>query len=303
MATLHLVLLALKGPTPSNDEHRVKLISSQSALDEVHRIIPLGLTLEEARAWYHNHVLLPRLRGALVPAIVGSAILLSMLSQAAERLDNTLATHLVVQHFLLVASGFLLTYASYSILQVASRSSNQIARLHGLVTKLELSANKLSLLTLSAAATLIAFWDLPAQFDAATVNSNVHLQMHLAFLFAGGLIFFGSHSMNKRLKLFAPVVVGKAMGLYGMFLLLTPINIYSAYPAYEQAYAGGALLFIMLGLDFTVLPLWLYSYFGKPLSAGGIRLRLTRLCNSSATRACIRLKAIRKLVFQLYLDF
>jgi uncharacterized membrane protein len=53
------------------------------------------------------------------------------------------------------------------------------------------------------------------------------------------------------------------MGLYGMFLLLTPIDWYAVYPLYEQAYTGAMLLILMLVLDFTVMPLWLYNYFGR----------------------------------------
>jgi hypothetical protein len=39
--------------------------------------------------------------------------------------------------------------------------------------------------------------------------------------------------------------------------------IYSVYPASEQVEAGVAMEVVMLILDLTVLPLWLYNYFGK----------------------------------------
>jgi hypothetical protein len=119
-------------------------------------------------------------------------------------------------------------------------------------------------LAFGSAAFLIGYWYLPAQFNAAAANVGSDTEMHLALLLAGGLIFVGGCFLSRRMKLIALVVVGKGLGLYGMFLLLTPGRVYSIYPATEQVYAGAALLFVMLILDFTIMPLWLYNYFGKP---------------------------------------
>jgi len=121
----------------------------------------------------------------------------------------------------------------------------------------------LSLVPLSSAAILIGYWYLPAQLSAAAGSVEVGVEMQLAFLFAGALIFVGAAFLSRRLKLITLVVVGKALGLYGMFLLLIPTAVYRTYPAYEQAYAGTALVFLMLTLDFTIMPLWLYNYFAK----------------------------------------
>jgi riboflavin transporter FmnP len=90
--------------------------------------------------------------------------------------------------------------------------------------------------------------------------------MHAALVFAGGLVFAGSRSLSSTVRSIAPIVAGKALGLYGMFLLLTPVNVYRAYPAYEQAYAGVCLLMVMVMFDLTIMPLWLYNYFvrGSP---------------------------------------
>jgi hypothetical protein len=210
-----------------------------------------------------NHVLMPRLRWASLAIVAGLIVLLSMLTQLGELLDQTFATRMIVQHFLFITVGFLFSYAACSLIEVAPPFSYEASRARDLVSKANLSANMLSILMLAAAASLIAFWCLPAQFDEAALNVNMHLEMHITFLFAGGLIFVGSHFLSKRVKLIAPLIVGKAMGLYGMFLLLTPIDWYAVYPLYEQAYTGAVLLILMLVLDFTVMPLWLYNYFGR----------------------------------------
>jgi hypothetical protein len=95
--------------------------------------------------------------------------------------------------------------------------------------------------------------------------------MHLALLFAGGLIFVGSQFLSRNVKMLVPVIAGKAVGLYGMFLLLIPAQLYVLYPLNEQATTGVTLLVLMLVLDFTLVPAWLYSYFGKsPRDTAGL---------------------------------
>lgn len=245
-------------------------MNEQRASDEVHRIVPIGLTLGEARAWYMNHVLMPQIRLGLVALAASLIILSSMLSPLGELLEGTLVTHMIVQHLFFLAAGVLLAYGISSSILVASRLSTRDSRVHALMVKIGLAVNKFGLLTFLAAGALIAYWYLPAEFDAATVAANIHLEMHITLFFAGGLIFVGSTFLSKRVKLIAPVVVGKVMGLYGAFLVLTPITIYAAYPVYEQTEAGIVMLFIMLGLDFTIVPMWLYGYFGKNPQTHGL---------------------------------
>jgi uncharacterized membrane protein len=133
------------------------------------------------------------------------------------------------------------------------------------------SAHALSIPAFCSAAALIGYWYLPTEFDGTVTNFVLNSEMHIALLFGGILIFVGASFLATRLKLIALVIVGKVLGLYGMFLLLTPWIVYSIYPAYEQVYAGSALLFIMLIFDFTIMPLWLYNYFRNPSKRGLVR--------------------------------
>ena len=238
----------------------------QPASDELHRIVPLGLTLGEARAWYMNHVLMPRIRLGLMAIAAGFIMLGSMLTPLGELLEATLVTTMM-QHFLFFAVGVLFGYGVESSMLVASRLSSKVSRVRALLGKVNLTVNKWGLFTFLAAAALIAFWYTPAQFDEATVIAYVHVEMDVTMIFAGGLVFVGCRFLSKRMKLIAPIVAGKLMGLYGSFLLLTPVTLYAAYPIYEQAEAGVVMMFLMLGLDFTIVPIWLYSYFGKNLPA------------------------------------
>ena len=228
-----------------------------------HRIIPLGLTLGEAKAWYVNHVLIPRLRYALAALTIGFIILSTLPTEVGQLLEQTLVTHMIVHDPLLLVAGFLLAFAVNSMIEVAPHLSEPFWQARNAWNGSTLGARALSMLTFGCAAVLVGYWYLPAQFSAAAASVSMDAEMGLAFLFAGGLIFVGACFLTRRTKLIALVIVGKALGLYGMFLLLIPRTLYPTYPSSEQVYAGTVLLFLMLILDFTIMPLWLYNYFGK----------------------------------------
>ena len=198
----------------------------------------------------------------LMAVAAGLIMVGSILSPFGGLLEGTLVTNLM-EHFVFLAAGVLFAYGIESWLLVASRLSSKASRAHGLMGKINLTVNKYGLLTFLAATALIAFWYMPAEFDAATTIAYIHVEMSITMLVAGGMIFVGSRFLTKRMKLIAPIIAGKIMGLYGSFLLLTPLTIYAAYPIYEQAEAGIVMIFLMLGLDFTIVPVWLYGYFGK----------------------------------------
>jgi cytochrome c oxidase assembly factor CtaG len=154
------------------------------------------------------------------------------------------------------------------MLFVASRFHDKVAEVYRRLLKANSVFNKWGIVTFVVAALLTAYWYLPANFDAAVLGGMVHLEMHITLLVAGGLVYGGSRGLTKRARQIAPIIVGKAMGLFGAILLLTPTYIYSVYPASEQAEAGVVMEVLMLVLDLTVLPIWLYNYFGK----GPVRL-------------------------------
>ena len=169
---------------------------------------------------------------------------------------------MITLHFVLFAAGFTLAYAIVSLLDVSSVVSRKAAYLHLTFNKINFG-KRLSLLTIGVAVCLIAFWHIPVEFDAAMINAALGMEMQLGLLFAGGLVFAGTRFLSRNVKIIAPVAMGKALGLYGVLLLLAPAQIYAIYPAYQQQSAGVLLLMLMLFLDFTIMPLWLYTYFGR----------------------------------------
>ncbi len=227
------------------------------------RIVPLGLTPKEAKGWYIHNVLMPWISRGIIAIAIASVAILSTVTPLEGYLGSRLILHMVAQHFVFIAAGCLFAYGIDSLTLVASRLSKNIHQGYNSYLKVNFILNKRGITTFAAAAFLTAYWYLPANFDAAFLTTNVHIEMHFTFLLVGGLVYAGSKLLTKSMKRIAPIIVSKAVGLYGTFLLFSPVYLYSVYPTSEQAEAGVVMLVIMLLMDLTILPVWLYNYFGR----------------------------------------
>jgi cytochrome c oxidase assembly factor CtaG len=237
--------------------------TKEETVEGLERIIPLGLTHTEAKGWYLRAVLFPRLQRGLIATFFAASMLLSMLTPLSVSLESTLTLHMLVEHFVIIAAGFLLGYGLHSFLFVASRFKKSIAETYRELLKANDVFNRWGVATFIIASALTAYWYLPINFDVAVLNTATHYEMHVTLLVAGLLVYMGSRGLTKGARRIAPIIVGKALGLYGVVLLLTPAYVYAAYPASEQSEAGVVMVVLMLIVDLTVLPLWLYNYFGK----------------------------------------
>jgi cytochrome c oxidase assembly factor CtaG len=129
--------------------------------------------------------------------------------------------------------------------------------------KFNVGLNPRGVTTFILAALLTAYWHIPAIFDAAVLNDNIHIIMHFTFTIVGGLLFIGSGLLTGRMRHVLLLVPGKAMGIFGAFLLFTTLYVYPVYPIPEQAEAGLVMVVMMLVMDLTIVPYWLYRYFGN----------------------------------------
>jgi hypothetical protein len=77
--------------------------------------------------------------------------------------------------------------------------------------------------------------------------------------------------LTGRMRYVLLLVPGKAIGMFGAFLLFTPMYVYQVYPAFQQVEAGLVMVVIMLVMDLTIVPYWLYNYFGKISMGSGSR--------------------------------
>jgi cytochrome c oxidase assembly factor CtaG len=241
---------------------------AMEAPDDVKRIMPLGLTQQEATAWYRNTVVMPHLISGLLVLTIASGIILSMLmiTKFNDYLESTLTMHMVVQHLLYIMAGFLSAYGIDLLILAGTPFSRPVSRVYTKLLRANATVNKRGIVTFAVASILVAYWHVPFNFDAAVLNEGIHVEMHLTFLVVGGLIFIGSKLLTKRTRHIAPIIAGKAMGLFGAFLLFTTSYVYPVYSLPEQAEAGLAMVVMMLVMDLTLVPIWLYGYFGKPIS-------------------------------------
>jgi Protein of unknown function (DUF1404) len=191
-----------------------------------------------------------------------SLIILSMVTPLGAFLESTLTLN-IAHSFLYIAAGFLISYGLASLVFVASAFYGKVAEMYRHLLAANSVLNQWGIAAFVAASVLTAYWYLPVNFDAAVLNVMVHIEMSVTLLLVGGLVFVGSRGLTKRARQLAPIVFGKSMGLYGAILLITPTYVYSVYPAPQQAEAGVVMEVLMLVLDLTVLPIWLYNYFGR----------------------------------------
>ncbi len=162
------------------------------------------------------------IRGIIAIAIA-SVAMLSTITPLEGYLGSRFL-HMVAQHFVFIAAGCLFAYGMDSLTLVASRLSKNVHEGYNFYLKINFILNKRGITSFPAAAFLTAYWYLPANFDAALLSTNVHIEMHFTFLVVGGLVYAGSKLLTKSMKQIAPIIVSKAMGLYGTFLLFTPAS-------------------------------------------------------------------------------
>lgn len=203
------------------------------------------------------------IKSGIFRVILGVLFVLSMLTPFGESLDSTLTLHMIVQHFFYLAGGFLLASGADLLVLGASRFSRSLTSIYSTLMRVNVSVNRRGLVTFVIAGLLAAYWHIPANFDAAVLNNSIHVMMHFTFTIVGGLIFIGAGLLTGRMRYVLLLVPGKAMGIFGAFLMFTALYVYPVYPAPEQAEAGLTMVIMMLVMDLTILPYWLYKYFGN----------------------------------------
>jgi cytochrome c oxidase assembly factor CtaG len=206
---------------------------------------------------------LDAVKRGLFRVLLGIFLILFMLTPFGESLDSTLTLHMVVQHAFYLAGGFLIASGADLLVLGGSKFSKSVTSAYAKLMKFNVGLNPRGVTTFILAALLTAYWHIPAIFDAAVLNDNIHIIMHFTFTIVGGLLFIGSGLLTGRMRHVLLLVPGKAMGIFGAFLLFTTLYVYPVYPIPEQAEAGLVMVVMMLVMDLTIVPYWLYRYFGN----------------------------------------
>ena len=186
-----------------------------------------------------------------------------MLTPFGHSLDSTLTLHMTIQHFFYIIGGFLLASGVDLLVLGGSKFSKRLTMVYSDLMKVNASINRRGLVSFAVAGFLTAFWHIPTNFDAAVLDNDIHIMMHVTFTFVGSLLFIGAGMLTGRMRHVLLLVPGKAMGIFGAFLLFTPMYVYQVYPASQQTETGFVMVVMMLVMDLTIVPYWLYNYFGK----------------------------------------
>jgi hypothetical protein len=208
---------------------------------------------------------------AMLLLVLSSAVIISMLTplEPMDYLFSALSTQLgvaplgliMISDVLLLISGYLLSSSLHAFLTVGSSLSNFLASVYSRLSRMNRSLNKKGLLSLTAALLIIALWYVPAILNAALLQFETHLFMHVSLLFAGVLIFIGFKRLSPNMRLASYLLGCKAMAVFGAYLLVSPAVLYNYFPYYEQAEAGAAMVAMCVASDATIIPLWLRRYF------------------------------------------
>lgn len=156
---------------------------------------------------------------------------------------------------LLLFAGFLL---AYSLGEFLTRS---------LMPELFHRVNRRGIPSLVAAVLIIVYWHVPFVLDSALLNFRLHVIMHFSLLVAGSLIFLGAVLLTDRTRKVMSILGCKAMGIFGVFLLVTSgsgySSFYSVYPLNQQAQLGLSMMIMMFIFEGLLIPYWLYQYFNR----------------------------------------
>ena len=197
----------------------------------------------------------------LIRLLAALFLVLAMLTSFGDYLDTALTLHMVVQHAFYLVAGFLFASGADMLILAWSAASRKVSRVYSVLLRVNAGYNWKGSLTFLVSGLLVAYWHLPANFDAAVLNEGIHIQMHMTFIAVGSLIFVGSKLLTWRVRTFLILIPSKAMGVFGAFLMFTTGYVYPVYPQWQQTECGLAMVVMMLAMDLTLVPYWLYKYF------------------------------------------
>jgi len=171
---------------------------------------------------------------------------------------------ILLSDLLMLCAGVLSAYSVHSLLSVAERLSPGLAyssKLGDIGTRFKVDGR----LSLVAAAVIVVYWHVPASLDATVLSYPLHLLMNEMMFFAGFLMWVGGSRLSDRTRHFATILGCKAMGIFGIYLLVTSgySRFYDVYPLVQQTQLGLLMVVLMFSFEAVFIPWWLYAYFTK----------------------------------------
>jgi hypothetical protein len=107
------------------------------------------------------------------------------------------------------------------------------------------------------AVTLLTFWHIPAIFDYAELNPQVHIAQHISFIVVGVMGFLAVRSLGESFTLLALLALNGVMGFAGLMFSLLDKPIYLVYSVSSHNNAGTYMLVSCILLLLVILPAYL----------------------------------------------
>jgi cytochrome c oxidase assembly factor CtaG len=170
---------------------------------------------------------------------------------------------IMLADLLMLCAGALLAYSIQSFLRLAARVSTLTH--FGSKRKISAEFKVDARVSLTIAAIIILYWHLPSNLDAAVLSYSLHLLMEAMMLVAGSLALIGGRRLRTRTRHVATIAACKAMGIFGVYLLVTSgySQFYDVYPLIQQAQLGLIMMVLMFSFEAMLIPRWLYTYFSN----------------------------------------
>lgn len=213
------------------------------------------------------------MKRGMIRLVISSLLVISMLSplEPIDYLFAALSSDLnvapmvlvMVSDVLLLIAGYWLASSLNMFLFVGGSFSKFLGRASSRLSSMNMSVNRKGLVTLSAAVLIIVLWYVPPILEAALLQFELHILMHMSLLLAGVLIFLGFERLSPNMRLFSYLLGCKGMAIFGAYLLISPTMFYGSFPYPEQAEAGAAMVAMCFASDATIIPFWLRRYFSR----------------------------------------
>ena len=145
------------------------------------------------------------LQDGLLQIILANSLILLLTSPTLERFEvENLFFHIMIEHLLYLAIGFLNASGFDSIIKsFKSSSSNyrsRILKYYSNYLALNNKFNPFGLITGLLFIITLFYWHIPSNFDSAIADFNTHIFMHFSIILSG-IFLYSSSKMISRIQL------------------------------------------------------------------------------------------------------
>lgn len=198
--------------------------------------------------------------------------ILSVQESIIESLESNLAAHMIAEHtifFTIGALSILVIEKLLKIVVVRENKNNRTITNYGLVSgSLVLGLwtqsirrifilNRYGILWIGIATGLIIFWHIPALFNFANENREIHVLQHISFIAIGATGLLAIRSLGENSTIFLLFSMAGMMAFTGLVLVILTERIYLFYNISEHNQAGIYMIVSSIVLLLGVFPAYI----------------------------------------------